>query len=178
MRGLYFKRRKIMKESVLSAETTEIMYKFNCGMYLITVCDGIKDNGCIINSAVQITDDPVRIVFSLNKHSYTHKLLQKTGEFNLSVLDSSASRELIEHFGYKSGREGSKFTDDMPFARSKNGVLYLTSMSCAALSFENVALTDWDSHTLFTAELKDARSISDKPPMSYRDYREAAGLNN
>ena len=147
-------------------------------MYLITVCDGIKDNGCIINSAIQITDDPVRIIFSLNKHSYTHKLLQKTGEFNLSVLDRSASRELIERFGFKSGRDGSKFADDIPFARSKSGALYLTSMSCAAMSFKNVALTDWDSHTLFTAELKDAKTISDTPPMSYRDYREASGLDN
>ena len=159
-----------MEKSVISAEAAKIMTELSCGMYLITVSDGIKDNGCIINSAMQITDDPVRIIISLNKHSYTHKLLQKTGEFNLSVLDSSASRELIEHFGYKSGRDGSKFAEGMPFARSKNGALYLTSMSCAALSFENVALTDWDSHTLFTAELKDARSISDKPPMSYRDY--------
>ena len=166
-----------MKNSALSIKTTEVMTKFNCGMYLLTVCDGIKDNGCIINSAMPITDDPVRIVFSLNKHSYTHKLLLKTGEFNLSVLDQSANMELIERFGYKSGREYAKFDGVLPLERSKNDIYYLTSMSCAVLSFENVALTDWDSHTLFTAELKDAKIISDLPPMSYRDYREAAGLD-
>ena len=167
-------RNAMIETSATLKKETGTVSVMTMGMYLISVSDGIKDNGCIINSAVQITDDPVRIVFSLHKRSYTHKLLQKTGEFNLSVLDESASPELIYRFGYTNGREKSKFEDFDDCARSASGIYYLTRGACAMMSFETVALTDWDSHTLFTAKMKDFRQLSTLPPLSYSSYRKNA----
>ena len=148
----------------------DISTVLHCGICLITVSDGIKDNGCIINSAVQITSEPPRIVFSLTKRSYTHKLLMKTGEFNLSVLDRRVDMDLIEKFGNTNGRENPKFKDENGFARSENGILYPTGCANTVMCFENVALTDWDTHTCFTAKLKSMRVLSDIEGVSYNDY--------
>ena len=39
----------------------EAMFKFSYGLYVLSAsCDG-KDNGCIINTAVQLTDTPSRL---------------------------------------------------------------------------------------------------------------------
>ena len=148
----------------------DISTVLHCGICLVTVSDGIKDNGCIINSAVQITDEPPRIVFSLGKRSYTHKLLMKTGEFNLSVLDRRVGMDFIGKFGNTNGRENPKFKDESGFARSENGILYPTGCANTVMSFENVALTDWDTHTCFTAKLKSIMRLSDIEGVSYADY--------
>lgn len=133
-------------------DISEIMQS---GVCLITVSDGIKDNGCIVNSAVMITSEPLRIVFSLNKRSYTHKLIMKTGELDLSVLENDTDMDFISRFGDSSGREEPKFKDESGFERGKNGILYPTKNASTVLLLETVALTDWDTHTCFTAKVKD-----------------------
>jgi len=161
----------MIQTSTSTKSETDVMSLMSCGMYLISVSDGIKDNGCIINSAIQITNEPVRIVFALGKRTYTHKLLRKTGQFNLCVLDKSVNPDLITRFGYASGREKSKFDGLEECTRSANGIYYLTNGSNAYMSFETVALADWDTHTLFTAKLTHAEILSSLPSLSYEVFQ-------
>ena len=51
------------------------MFKFSYGLFVLTAKDGAKDNGCIINTASQLTDTPKRITVAVNKANYTHDMI-------------------------------------------------------------------------------------------------------
>jgi flavin reductase (DIM6/NTAB) family NADH-FMN oxidoreductase RutF len=40
-------------------------FKLSYGLFVLTAKEGDKDNGCIINTVVQITDTPKRIAFAV-----------------------------------------------------------------------------------------------------------------
>lgn len=48
------------------------LFKLSYGLYVLGVNDGNKPNGCIINTAVQLTSNPYRIAVTVNKANYTH----------------------------------------------------------------------------------------------------------
>ena len=56
------------------------------GLYVLTAHEGEKDNGCIINVVAQLTDNPMRIMITVNKKNLTHDMILKTGHFNVSLL--------------------------------------------------------------------------------------------
>ena len=61
------------------------MYKLTYGLFVLTARDGEKDNGCIINTAMQVTTTPNRMIVVVNKQNYTHDMIQRTKKFNVSV---------------------------------------------------------------------------------------------
>ena len=50
------------------------MFNFSYGLFILTARDGAKDNGCVINTAIQLTDKPKRISIAVNKANYTHDM--------------------------------------------------------------------------------------------------------
>ena len=102
----------------------EAMFKFSYGLYVLSAsCDG-KDNGCIINTAVQLTDAPKQVAIAVNKANLTHDMIFADGRFNLSFLSEQASFDLFKRFGFQSGRNADKF-DGIKTERSLNGLVYL-----------------------------------------------------
>ena len=87
------------------------MFKIGYGLYVLTASDNGKDNGCIINTAIQAASAPNQLSICVNKANYTHDMIQRTGEFTVSVLSQNATFELFKHFGFQSGREVDKFDD-------------------------------------------------------------------
>ena len=86
----------------------EAMFKFSYGLYVLSAsCDG-KDNGCIINTAVQLTDAPKQVAIAVNKANLTHDMIFADGRFNLSFLSEQASFDLFKRFGFQSGRNADK----------------------------------------------------------------------
>ena len=43
------------------------MYALSYGLFVLTARQGEKDNGCIINTAAQVTTQPNRITITVNK---------------------------------------------------------------------------------------------------------------
>lgn len=43
------------------------LFKLSYGLYVLGVNDGNKPNGCIINTAVQLTSNPYRIAVTVNR---------------------------------------------------------------------------------------------------------------
>lgn len=103
------------------------MYAISYGLFVLTARQGERDNGCIINTAVQVTAQPNRVTIAVNKGNLTHDMIQETGKFNLSVLSEEADFQLFKRFGFQSGRDSDKFagTEDQ-VRRGENGLLYLT----------------------------------------------------
>ncbi len=149
---------------------TNALFDLTYGLYMLSAkCDG-KDNGCIINTAMQIANNPTQIMVSVSRSNYTHYMIDETREFNLSVITREADFELFKRFGLQSGREVDKFSDFPKVARSKNGLLYLTESSNAFLSVKVTKTVPLSTHTLFIGELKDAEVLSDAASCTYAFY--------
>lgn len=145
------------------------MFKLSYGLFVLTA-DGEKDNGCIINTVTQITDSPKRISIAVNKANYTHDLILKSGTFNVSILDTNADFALFTRFGFQSGREANKFEGLESVARSENGLMYLTEMSNAFLSGKVIQTLDYGTHTVFIADVTEAKVLESAPSMTYAYY--------
>lgn len=148
------------------------MFRFGYGLYLITTVENGFDNGCIINAAMQITDEPARILIAINKRHKTHDMILDTGIFNVSMIAENASKELFTRFGYQSGRNINKFSGFEEYARSENGVTYLTRQAGAYVSGSVLDTIDFGSHTIFLADVTDAEILSDFATVTYSFYQE------
>ncbi len=149
----------------------EAMFKYSYGLFVLTARESEKDNGCIINTSMQVTADPQRILIAVNKANFTHDMILRTGVFNVSILTEKAPFALFRRFGFQSGREVDKFEGFEGCARSTNGLLHLTGeVSNAVISGQVVAAVDCGSHTLFIAQVTEARTQNDLPSATYAYY--------
>lgn len=140
------------------------------GLFVLTAREQDKDNGCIINTVQQVTGSPLRISIAVNKENLTHDMVMDTGVFNVSVLTTAAPMEVFQHFGFQSGRTADKLAGWAFSARSANGLTYLTRFVNAFISGKVTQTVDCGSHTLFIAEVTEARVLSDEPSVTYQYY--------
>ena len=150
---------------------TSVLFKIGYGLYVLTANEGEKDNGCIINTVMQVTSDPVQIAIAVNKKNYTNGMIHKTKKFNLSILSLDAKFEIFKHFGYQSGKDVNKFESYEGAKRSPNGVLYITKGVNSFISAYVKNEIDLGTHTLFIAQLVEAQSLNNKPTMTYDYYQ-------
>ncbi len=148
----------------------EALFKLTYGLFVVTARDEERDCGCVINTAMQITEAPNRLVIGINKNNYTHDVILKSGTLNLSVLDDRAQFELIERFGFHSGRDTDKFADFAGFTHGENGLAYITEATNAYFSAKVTQTVDCGTHTLFIAEITAMEVLSDRPALTYADY--------
>ena len=150
------------------------VYKLSYGLFVLTASEGNKDNGCIVNTVIQLTSDPMQIAVTVNKGNLTHDMIKNTGKFNVSVIDNTAPFELFKHFGFQSGRDSTKFgtPDSYKFAPkyADNGLLYVSAYANAFMSGKVVKEIDLGTHTMFVAQMTDGEVLSDKPSMTYEYY--------
>lgn len=147
------------------------LYKLTYGLFVLTAKQEGKDNGCIINTAIQVTSDPNRISIAVNKANYTHDMVLATGKFNVSVISQEAEFSLFKHFGFQSGRNVDKFADFKGFDRAENGILYVTAGINACFSAEVEQTVDLGTHTLFIAAVTDMKVLSETASASYEYYQ-------
>ena len=110
------------------------LYKLSYGLFVLTSSFDGKDNGCIINTASQVTSSPNRISITMNKENYTETMIKKSGKFNVSILSEKATFDLYQHFGFQSGKEVDKFANFSTCRRSTNGLYYITHGANAYIS--------------------------------------------
>lgn len=146
------------------------MYKLTYGLFVLTAKDGTKDNGCIINTAMQVTTEPNRMIIVVNKQNYTHDMVMKTKEFNVSCLSQDVTFDVFKHFGFQSGRDVDKMAG-REYPRAENGIMYLPEMTTAYISGKVVSETDLGTHTMFLADVTDAKVLSDAESVSYSYYQ-------
>lgn len=147
--------------------------KFSYGLFVLTAKAGDKDNGCIINTAAQLTSSPNRINIAVNKANFTHDMILSTGVFNISVLAEDASFDTFKRFGFASGKDTDKFAGfEENVARSANGLLYVTLGTNAFMSAKVIEAHDYGTHTLFVAELTEAEVLRNEPSVTYAYYFE------
>ena len=145
------------------------LFKLSYGLFVLTARQDGKDNGCIINTVLQVTDTPKRIQIAVNKENYTHDMILATGEFNVSVLSQDAVFWVFQHYGFQSGRDVDKFAN-IPEVRAANGIRYVEGCTNAYLSGKVYQTVDCGTHTVFFADVTDAKVLSEEPSMTYQYY--------
>ena len=146
------------------------LFNLTYGLFVLTARDGEKDNGCIINTAGQVTESPKRISVTVQKSNLTRDMILASGEFNVSVLSESANFDLFTRFGFRSGRDADKFADFTACKRAENGVLYVTQGVNAFISGKVTDAIELGTHTMFIADVTGAEVLSDKPSATYAYY--------
>ena len=146
------------------------MFNISYGLYVLTANLDGKDNGCIINTAAQVTDSPKRMSITVNKANHTHDVILKNGVFNVSVLTEDAPFSVFQRFGFHSGRDTDKFEGWGEESYGANGVRYLGAYSNAFFSCKVIEARDCGTHTLFIADVTEARTLVDAPSVTYAYY--------
>jgi len=159
-----------IKDSEAASVDPKAMFKLSYGLFVLTAKDGTKDNGCIINTAIQITASPLRLSIAVNKANYTHDMIIKTGKFNLSILAESAPFRIFEQFGFKSGRDSDKFAVCSYNERTVNEIRYVTEHTNCVISAKVFESYDYGSHTVFIADVTQSFMLSGEPSVTYQYY--------
>lgn len=149
----------------------KVLYKLTYGLFVLTSKENDIDNGCIINTAIQVANNPTRIAISVLKNNKTHDMILNTREFNISSITTKADFDLFKRFGMQSGRYVNKFEDFDKVARSHNGLYYLTDMVNMYMSAKVTEHIDLGSHTLFIAEVTDGEILSEETSCTYGYYQ-------
>ena len=152
---------------------SKAMFKLSYGLFVLTAKRDDKDNGCITNTAIQVTSEPNRIAVAINKANYTHDMVMDTKKFNVSILSEKASFDTFKHFGFQSGKDVNKFDGYSACKRSDNGLMYVTEGTNAYISVDVEQTIDLGTHTLFIAEVVEAESLSDTPSATYAYYHKS-----
>lgn len=146
------------------------MYQLTYGLFILTAREGEKDNGCIVNTVAQVTTEPNRITVAVNKKNYTHDMIVRTGEFNVSVLTENSAFDTYKHWGFQSGAETDKLAA-IEYQRAGNGIVYISNECNAYISAKVVSATDLGTHTLFLADVTDCDILSKDNSVTYQYYQ-------
>ncbi|MCR5624409.1 MAG: flavin reductase, partial [Lachnospiraceae bacterium] len=148
------------------------MYKLSYGLFVVTARRDGRDNGCITNTAIQVTSEPNRISVAINKANFTHDMVKDTGVFTVSIIGEDADFELFKHFGFQSGRDVDKFADYTDCKEASNGTKIITKGTNAFICAKVVQEVDLGTHTMFIADVTDMEVLSDVPSATYTYYQE------
>ena len=146
------------------------MFKLSYGLFILTAQEGNRDNGCVINTAIQVTEKPLRVSIAVNQANLTRDIIAGTGEFNLSILTESTPFRVFEQFGFHSGRDTDKFASCEYNDRTTNGIRYLPEYTNSVISAKVLSSVDCGTHSLFVADVTEAMVLSDEPSVTYQYY--------
>lgn len=146
------------------------LFNIGYGLYVVTSNDGKKDNGLIVNTVVQLTDNPFRVMVSINKDNYSHHVISQTGVMNVNCLNIDAPFKVFEQFGFQSGRNTDKFKNE-EVLRSDNGLVFLPRYINAFFSLKVEDYKDLGTHGMFICSVSEARVINNVETMTYTYYQ-------
>ena len=158
------------KDETANKNDMTALFKIGYGLYVVTSNDGTKDNGLIVNTVSQVTDNPNRVAVCINKANYSHHIIKQTGIMNVNCLSTEAPFSVFQNFGFQSGRTADKFAD-FETLRSDNGLVFLPRYINAFMSLKVEQYVDFDTHGMFICTVTEARVISDVDTMTYNYYQ-------
>lgn len=149
---------------------TKALHRLSYGLFVLTARQNGQDNGCIVNTVMQMAESPIRVGVCLTKSAHTHDMIAESGRFAVSVLSQQADFSLFERFGFQSGRTVDKFADFAAVRRGSSGLLYVTEGTNAGMEATVCGQMDLGTHTLFVGEVTDMAVLSEYPSTTYEYY--------
>ena len=154
----------------LNKNDMNALFKIGYGLYVVTSNDGKQNNGLIVNTVTQVSDNPNRIAVNINKANYSYHVIKQTGILNVNCLTVDAPFKVFANFGFQSGRNTDKFVN-YPYILSDNGLPILTNYANASISLKVENYIDLDSHGMFICSVTEARVMNNKETMTYEYYQ-------
>ena len=143
--------------------------KLSYGLYVVaTNLDG-KDAGCIVNTVIQVTGDPVRLAVTMNKSGFTCKAIEKSMTFTASVLLKNADKDIIKTFGFSTSETNDKFSA-VETGRDAKGNPYVLSGTAARFSCEVEKVIDLGTHMMYIGRATEGEVLSDGEVLTYEQY--------
>ena len=149
--------------------------RINYGLFIVGAeLDG-KPQGCIVNSLHQVTSSmPFKFSLTVNKSNETFKAIEAKGSFAATVLAKDTPKDLINLFGYKSGRVVNKF-DGFDVERDGAGNPYVKDHALARFSCKVVEKLDLGTYMLYIAETTEAEVLGEGPALTVDDFKNDGG---
>ncbi|MFH1223554.1 MAG: flavin reductase family protein [Pseudomonadota bacterium] len=146
------------------------LWDLSYGLYIVTATDGEKHNGQIVNSAIQVTNTPPKIVVCISKENLTHDYIKKTKKFGLSVLERETPMIFIGPWGFKSGRTVDKFVG-VNYKTGVTEVRLVTDNSLSVMEANVMSEQDVGTHTMFVGEIVSSEVLKDGELLTYDYYQ-------
>lgn len=149
--------------------------RINYGLFIVGAeLDG-KPQGCIVNSLHQVTSSmPFKFSLTVNKSNETFKAIEAEGSFAATVLAKDTPKDLVNLFGYKSGRVVNKF-DGFDVERDGAGNPYVKDHALARFSCKVVEKLDLGTYMLYIAETTEAEVLGEGPALTVDDFKNDGG---
>ncbi len=144
---------------------TQILNKMSYGVYVVSTVCGDKPEGCIVNSAIQVTYDTIAV--SVHHSNFTHECIEESEKFALSVLGVDTDENVIPVFGFQSGKNVDKFQNFKYI--TVNGLPILED-SIGYVVCQVIGKLETDTHTIFLGKIIDTKMFKDDIPMTYAYY--------
>ena len=148
----------------------KVLNKLSYGLFVLTATQDGKDNGCIINTAIQLASEPLTVSVAVNKANLTCDMIKATNKFTISVLSEEATFDVFKRFGFQSGRDADKFEGYTGCKRIENGTMVITEGTNAYMSVNVTSQVDLGSHILFIGTPVEAEIMTDVPSATYAYY--------
>ena len=147
------------------------LFNIACGLYVIATSLPDGNAGCVINTVMQVTETPLRVVVAVNRGNATADALKRAGRFTLSALDETTHFDTIKHFGFQSSRDVDKFANPPLRISFCDGLPRLAEQASAILTCEVCNITDLGTHILVLADIVGAEVASGRATLTYDYYQ-------
>ena len=117
---------------------------------------------------------PFKFSLTVNKSNETFKAIEAKGSFAATVLAKDTPKDLINLFGYKSGRVVNKF-DGFDVERDGAGNPYVKDHALARFSCKVVEKLDLGTYMLYIAETTEAEVLGEGPALTVDDFKNDGG---
>ena len=144
--------------------------KMDYALCLLSAAADGRNHGCIVNSFHQVTSSfPPKFTVAVNKDHETCKAVQAAGSFSVTLLDADAPAELIDTFGYKSGRVADKFAG-REVQTDGSGNPYLKEHMVSRIACKVVDRLEIGSYILFVGQAAEAEVLGDGKVLTLQAY--------
>lgn len=149
----------------------KVFMDLSYGLYILTSYDGKNGNGQIINTAVQVTAEPLKVGVIVCKNNLTHEYISKSRVFGVSILNEATPFRFIGLFGFRSGRDVNKLAGTT-FKQGITGCPLVTENALGVFEASVTDLVDLGTHSIFIANVVNSETLLKGRPLTYRYYYE------
>lgn len=146
-----------------------VLRNLSYGVYVVTSKDDDRNVGCVANSIMQVTSNPMTVAVSINHDNYTNFCIKKSEKLAISILKEDSDTKIIGEFGFKTSRDTDKFKN---ISYGIVDDLAVIDDSCGYLICEVIDKMETDTHTVFLAKITNADGYTTNNPMTYKYYHE------
>ena len=146
----------------------------SCGLCIVASEYQGKKAACVVNTLIQITSRPLRVLFTLNKENYTSQLIRNSKTLSAVVLSEETPLETIGLFGFQSSKKTDKFSE-CKFSYDIKGNPFIDDSIAARFCLVLSEVHDVGTHDLFICDVVEAEYFPGQKAMTYDYYHRIKG---